>query len=148
MDTLIEYILQDRLSSKNLWKKFVNEHVYEHYNTLWRDNVITHGQLAMFAQIYPIIEVSISWLIGNSHPDHLEQINDLLRLIRGYFEIKEKRVNKPEKYRNHCHICNNDYVNTIEHALLYCRGSSQPREELWEWINDIVPIEIAVYLAN
>ena len=68
----------------------------------------------------------------------------MLRLLFGSFKINRKRVNKPEMYRNHCYICSNDYVNPAEHALLHCRGSSQPREELWEWINDITPIEIQV----
>ena len=148
MDTLTEYILQDRFPSKNIWKKLVNEHVYEHYNKHWRDKIIKHGQLPMFAEIHSINEVSIWWLIGNSYPDHLEQINDVLRLLCGSFEIRGKRVNKPEMCRNHCDICSNDYVNPVEHALLHCTGSSQQREELWEWINDIMPIEIAVYLAN
>ena len=105
MDTSTEYILQDQFPSKNSWKKVVNEHMHEHYNTLWRDKIITHGQLAMFAEIHPVNEVSIWWLIGNSHPDHLEQIDDVLRLLCGSFKIKEKRVNKPNTYRNHCDIC-------------------------------------------
>ena len=36
----------------------------------------------------------------------------------------------------------------VMHALLYCNGTSQSREELWEWINDIMPIEMAVHLAS
>ena len=100
----------------------------------------------MFGEFHPINELSIWWLIGNSHADHLEQINDVLRLLCGSFKVKGKRMNKPETYRNHCDICS--YDNPVEHALLHCRGSSQPREELWEWINDIMPIEIAVYFCK
>ena len=57
-------------------------------------------------------------------------------------------MNKPEIYRDYCDICSSNDLNPVMHALLYCNGTSQSREELWEWINDIMPIEMAVHLAS
>ena len=34
------------------------------------------------------------------------------------------------------------------HALLYCLGSQNERELLWDWVNDNLPLEVAVYLAT
>ena len=57
-------------------------------------------------------------------------------------------MNKPETYSDYCDIGSKDYVNPIEHSLLHCSGSSRARGKLWEWIGDIMPIEIATFLAN
>ena len=148
MDILTEYILLDRFPSKYLWKKIVREHVYAHHNRQWQDKINSHEQLAMFAEIHPVNEVSPWWLLADKNPDYLEQINDVLRLLCGSFKIRVNRVNRPEVYSDHCDICNNDYVNPVEHVLLHCSGTGHLREELWEWINDIMPIETAIYLAN
>ncbi|CAB4017470.1 Hypothetical predicted protein, partial [Paramuricea clavata] len=81
-------------------------------------------------------------------PDFMKEINDVLRLLCGSYKIKGKRVNKPETYRDYCNVCNSNFLNPVKHALLYCNGTSQLREELWEWINDTMPIEMAVHLAS
>ena len=53
----------------------------------------------MFAEVHPDNGVSPWWLLGNNNPDYLQQINGVLRLLSGSFQIKGKRVNKPETYR-------------------------------------------------
>ena len=148
MDTLKEYILWDRFPSKHLWKKIVKEHVHEHHNVIWQDKINCHEQLTLFAEVHPDNGVSPWWLLANNNPDYHQQINDVLRLLSGSFQIKGKRVNKPETYSDYCDICSKDYVNPIEHSLLHCSGSSRARGKLWEWIGDIMPIEIATFLAN
>ena len=57
-------------------------------------------------------------------------------------------MKKPEIYRDYCDICSSIYLNHVMHALLYCNGTSQPRDELWEWINNMMPIQMAVHLAS
>ena len=57
-------------------------------------------------------------------------------------------MNKPEIYKDCCDTCSSIYLNPVIHALLYCTGTSQPRDELWEWINDMMPIQMAVHLAS
>ena len=101
----------------------------------------------MFAVIHPDNEVSPWWLLADNNFDYLKQIYDVLRLLRGSFKINGNPVNRLEVYSDFCDICNNDYVNPVEHSLLYC-SSSQAREELWRRIGDTMPIEIATYLAN
>ena len=130
MDAFTEYILWDRFPSKHLWKKIVKEHVHEHYNVLWQDKINSHEQLTMFAEIHPDNEVSPWWLLDDNNPDHLQQINDVVRLLSGSFQIKGKRVNKPKTYSDYCDICSKDYVNPIEH--IHCSGSSRARGERWE----------------
>ena len=86
MDILSEYILLDRFPSKHLWKKIVGENVYAHHNRQWQDKINSHEQLAMFAEIHPVNEVSPWWLLADKNPDYLEQINDVLRLLCGSFK--------------------------------------------------------------
>lgn len=110
---------------------------------LRQDKINSHQQLAMFAVIHPDNEVSPWWLLAHNNPDYLKQIYDVLRLLCGSLKISGNRVNKPIVYSDYWGFCGNDYVNPVEHSLLYCSGSSQAKKELWQRIGDIMLIEIA-----
>jgi hypothetical protein len=41
-----------------------------------------------------------------------------------------------------------NYLNPVNHALLYCLGSQNGRELFWDRVNDNLPLEVVVYLAT
>jgi hypothetical protein len=57
-------------------------------------------------------------------------------------------VDHPNTCIDCCDSCNRNYLNPVNHALLYCLGSQNERELFWDGVNDNLPLEVVVYLAT
>ncbi|CAB4026160.1 Hypothetical predicted protein, partial [Paramuricea clavata] len=147
LQVLITYILTNDFPIKTLWKKTVNKHVREQYDRVWRQKISKNNQLYLYSKVHTKNEVSHWWIIARKNPSFMKEINNVIRLICGSYKVRGKRVDHPNTYIDYCDSCNRNYLNPVNHALLYCLGSQNERELLWDWVNDNLPLEVAVYLA-
>ena len=148
LEVLTTYILTNDFPIKPLWKKTVNKHVREHYDRVWREKISKNNQLYLYSKVHTKNEVSHWWIIARKNPSFMKEINNVIRLICGSYKVRGKRVDHPNTYIDYCDSCNRNYLNPANHALLYCLGSQNERELLWDWVNDNLPLEVAVYLAT
>lgn len=145
---LMGFICKNSFPTKARWKKIVNEHVYERYNGEWGEKISKNKQLYFYSKVHTKNEVSHWWLLAKRNPHYFKDIINVIRLICGSYKIRGKRIDNPNTYSDHCDLCKRDYLNPAYHALLYCSGSQIERENLWDWINDNLPLELAVHLAS
>ena len=148
LEVLTTYILTNDFPIKPLWKKTVNKHVREQYDRVWREKISKNNQLYLYSKVHTKNEVSHWWIIARKNPSFMKEINNVIRLICGSYKVRGKRVDHPNTYIDYCDSCNRNYLNPANHALLYCLGSQNERELLWDWVNDNFPLEVAVYLAT
>ncbi|CAB4004395.1 Hypothetical predicted protein [Paramuricea clavata] len=148
LQVLITYILTNDFPIKTLWKKNVNKHVREQYDSVWREKISKNNQLYLYSKVHTKNEVSHWWIIARKNPSFMKEINNIIRLICGSYKVRGKCVDHPNTYIDYCDSCNRNYLNPVNHAVLYCLGSQNKRELLWDWVNDNLPLQVAVYLAT
>jgi len=136
---ILTFLQTGTFPSKIYWTKIVKENVYSIEENLWRERLVNDDDFQLFRIIHPNIKPHKAWAVAKSFPEFrsdAKYVVDLCSIVR---------------YDNRqllCDKCGILYQNIIEHLLVSCDRTRDKRDEFWQDIINIDPIDFSVHMDN
>ena len=125
--------------SKISWTKIVKENVYSTEANFWRDRLVNDDDFQLFRIIQPNIKPHKAWTVAQSFSEFRSDAKYVVELC------------SMVRYDNRqllCDKCGKLYQNIIEHLLVSCDRTRDKRDDFWQDIINIDPIDFSVYMDN
>ena len=133
----LEYFHDDRLISKTAWKQLVKSSVHEREEQLYRDGLAAK-HAARFQRIKPDLKPSYIYYLMKTNLDKRKLLMNIIKLC-AFVEIAGESV---------CNVCDQNYLDTVQHYVLRCPGLLSERCNFWDKILDAVSCESEARIMN
>ncbi|CAC5363156.1 unnamed protein product [Mytilus coruscus] len=123
------------LSHKKNWSVIVNWNIEANEETWWLYRISGDNDFYMFRHIHSAIKPHKTWTISKQFPE--------LRVSAKYV-IDLCSVVRYEDEHLLCDKCGKFFLNIVEHVLVSCDFTQDERDDLWQDIINVNPIQFSV----
>ncbi|CAG2211335.1 unnamed protein product [Mytilus edulis] len=125
--------------SKKLWSVIVNQNINASEETWWSYRISCDNDFYMFRHIHSAIKPHKAWTIAKQFPElrvSAKYVIDLCSIVR--YEDEHLLCDK----------CGKFFLNIVEHLLVSCDFIQDKRDDLWQDIININPIQFSVFMDS
>ncbi|CAG2214579.1 unnamed protein product [Mytilus edulis] len=138
-DYIVNFANTGSFPSKKLWSIIVNQNINASEETWWSYRISCDNDFYMFRHIHSAIKPHKAWTIAKQFPElrvSAKYVIDLCSIVR--YEDEHLLCDK----------CGKFFLNIVEHLLVSCDFIQDKRDDLWEDIININPIQFSVYMDS
>jgi hypothetical protein len=135
------YINEQYFPRKAEWRKIVLDKIGRHQLSKWKLPELCH-----YKNIHQNIMPLTLWVTAKRNPFNRIDVANLVNIVCGNVpDIFMKCVQEtPDSYT--CQLCYKDIVDINKHLIMECCVLNRPRNEMWDTLYDILPLENVAFL--
>ncbi|CAG2253602.1 MIZ1 [Mytilus edulis] len=138
-DYIVNFANTGSFPSKKLWSVIVNQNINASEETWWSYRISCDNDFYMFRHIHSAIKPHKAWTIAKQFPElrvSAKYVIDLCSIVR--YEDEHLLCDK----------CGKFFLNIVEHLLVSCDFIQDKRDDLWQDIININPIQFSVFMDS
>ncbi|XP_063431682.1 uncharacterized protein LOC134714370 [Mytilus trossulus] len=138
-DYIVNFANTGSFPSKKLWSVIVNQNINASEETWWSYRISCDNDFYMFRRIHSAIKPHKAWTIAKQFPElraSAKYVIDLCSIVRY------------EDGHLLCDKCGKFFLNIVEHLLVSCDFIQDKRDDLWQDIININPIQFSVFMDS